>query len=159
MRQKWREQDKSLKSGHECPETHASCRLRSEIPFCVDAKIPQAILKGDVAEFIEATLRRIAEEYEWEIDELSVQTNHVHVFMQVTPRYAPAQVVQIMKSITAREVFEQFPQLRKQLWAGKFWGAGYFVRSVGDAVTAEVIRNYIRYQDLDHDTGQLSLWD
>jgi putative transposase len=122
-------------------------------------KYRQPILKGDVAEFVEATIRRIAEEYEWEIDAMAVQPDHVHVLMQVAPRYAPAQVVQIMQSITAREVFEQFPQLRKRLWAGKFWGASYFVRSVGDAVTAEVIRNYIRYQDMDHDMGQLSLWD
>ena len=127
--------------------------------FVWTPKYRKQILKGDVAEFMEATLRRIAAEYEWEIDEMAVQPDHVHVFRQVAPRYAPAQVVQIMKSITAREVFAAFPQLRKQLWAGKFWGAGSFVRSVGDAVTAEVIRNYIRYQDKDHETGQLSLWD
>jgi putative transposase len=122
-------------------------------------KYRKQILKGDVAELIEVTMRRIAEEYEGGIEELAVQPDHVHVFMQVGPRYAPAQVMQIIKSISAREVFEQFPQLRKQLWAGKFWGAGYFVRSVGDEVTTEVIRNYIRYQDTDHNTGQLSLWD
>ena len=90
---------------------------------------------------------------------MAVQPDHVHLFMQVAPRYAPAQGVPIMKSITARQVFEQFPPLRKRLWAGEFWGAGYFVRSVGDAVTAEIIRNYIRYQDSDHESGQLSLWD
>ena len=127
--------------------------------FVWTPKYRKQILKGEVAEFMAVTLRRIAEEYEWEIDELAVQADHVHVFMQVAPRYAPAQVVQIMKSISAREVFEAFPHLRKQLWAGQFWGAGYFVRSVGDAVTAEVIRNYIRYQETDHDAGQLSLWD
>jgi len=127
--------------------------------FVWTPKFRKQILKGEVAEFMVVTLRRIAEEYEWEIDELAVQADHVHVFMQVAPRYAPAQVVQIMKSISAREVFEAFPHLRKQLWAGQFWGAGYFVRSVGDAVTAEIIRNYIRYQETDHDAGQLSLWD
>jgi putative transposase len=127
--------------------------------FVWTPKYRKQILKGDVAELIEVTMRRIAEEYEGGIEELAVQPDHVHVFMQVGPRYAPAQVMQIIKSISAREVFEQFPQLRKQLWAGKFWGAGYFVRSVGDEVTTEVIRNYIRYQDTDHNTGQLSLWD
>jgi putative transposase len=127
--------------------------------FVWTPKYRKQVLKGDVADFIEATIRRIVDEYEWVIDEMAVQPDHVHVFMQVGPRYAPAQVMQIIKSITAREVFEQFPQLRKRLWAGKFWGAGYFVRSVGDEVTAEVIRNYIRYQDTDHNTGQLSLWD
>jgi putative transposase len=127
--------------------------------FVWTPKYRKQILKGDVAEFVESTLRQIAAEYEWEIDEMAVQADHVHVFLQVAPRYAPAQVVQIMKSITAREVFEQFPHLRKRLWAGEFWGAGYFVRSVGDEVTTEIIRNYIRYQDTDHETGQLSLWD
>ena len=92
--------------------------------FVWTPKYRKQILKGDVAEFIEATMRRIADEYEWVIDELAVQPDHVHVFIQVGPRYAPAQVVQIIKSITAREVFEQFPQLRKRLWAGKFWGQG-----------------------------------
>lgn len=127
--------------------------------FVWTPKYRKQILKGDVAGFVEATIRRIADEYEWQIDELAVQVDHVHVFVQVEPRYAPAQVMQILKSITAREVFEQFPQVGNQLWAGEFWGAGYFVRSVGDEVTAEVIRNYIRYQDSNRETGQLSLWD
>ena len=122
-------------------------------------KYRKKILRGDVAEYVEQIFRRIAEEYEWEIDEMAVESDHVHLFLQVPPRYAPAQVVQIMKSISARETFEQYPQLRKQLWAGEFWGAGYFVRSVGDKVTTETIRNYIRYQDQEHEDGQLSLWD
>lgn len=122
-------------------------------------KSRQQRLKGDVAEFVEATLRRIAAEDEWEIDERAVQPDQVQRFMPVAPRYAPAPVRQILTSSTAREVFEQFPQLRKRLWAGEWWGAGYFVRSGGDAVTAEVIRNDIRYQDPSHDTGQLSLGD
>ena len=122
-------------------------------------KYRKKILRGEVAEYVEQVFRRIAEEYEWEIDEMAVEPDHVHLFIQVPPRYAPAQVVQIMKSISARETFEQYPRLRKQLWAGEFWGAGYFVRSVGDKVTAETIRNYIRYQDQEHEDGQLSLWD
>jgi len=32
----------------------------------------------------------------------------------------------------------------KQLWGGEFWEDGYFVRTVGDKVTAEVIRKYIK---------------
>ena len=122
-------------------------------------KYRKKILRGDVADYVGQILRRIAEEYEWEIDEMAVEPDHVHLFVHVPPRFAPAQVVQIMKSISAREAFEQFPHLRQHLWAGEFWGAGYFVRSVGDKVTAETIRHYIRYQDQEHEDGQLSLWD
>jgi putative transposase len=54
--------------------------------------------------------------------------------------------VQILKSISARELFARFPRLRRRLWGGQLWEDGYFVRSVGDAVPAEIIRRYIRYQ-------------
>jgi len=52
--------------------------------------------------------------------------DHVHVFVEVPPRYSPAQVVQIMKSISGQEVFRQFPELRNQLWAGELWNDGLF---------------------------------
>ena len=122
-------------------------------------KYRKKLLKGDVAELIKRVFQRIAAEYEWTIEEMSIQVDHVHLFIHVPPKYAPARVVQIMKSISAREVFQAFPQLRKRLWAGEFWADGYFVRSVGDEVTAQVIKKYIRYQQGDQDPRQLSLWD
>jgi len=60
--------------------------------------------------------------------------------------YSPAGVVQIIKSISAKVVFKEFSEVKKQLWRGEFWSDGYFVRSVGDKVTSEVIRRYIKYQ-------------
>ena len=122
-------------------------------------KYRKKLLTGEVAKFTKRVLIRIAREYGWEIEELSVQSDHVHVFLHVPPKYAPAQVVQIIKSISAREIFKEFPRLRKRLWAGEFWGDGYFIRSVGDQVTAEIIQNYIRYQNDDRATGQLQLWE
>ena len=77
---------------------------------------------------------------------MEVVEDHVHVFLEAPPRYSPSEVVQIMKSISGREVFKKFPELRKQLWAGELWNDGYFVRSVGDKVTSEMIRRYIKYQ-------------
>ena len=122
-------------------------------------KYRKKLLKGDVAKFIRQTFERIATEYEWEIEEMAIQPDHVHIFLHASPKYAPARIVQIMKSISAREVFAQFPQLRQKLWAGEFWSDGYFVRSVGDQVTAEIIKQYIRYQKDNGGPKQLSLWD
>jgi len=80
------------------------------------------------------------------INTMEVMEDHVHVFLSAPPLYAPTWIAQILKSISARELFARFPQLRRQLWGGQFWEDGYFVRSVGDAVTAEIIHRYIRYQ-------------
>ena len=53
----------------------------------------------------------------------------------------------------------QFPELRKQLWAGQLWNDGYFVRSVGGRVTADIIRKYIEYQAHEDDSIQLNMFD
>ena len=90
---------------------------------------------------------------------MEVMKDHVHIFIEVPPKYSPARVVQIMKSISARKIFEKFPELRKQLWAGEFWNDGYFVRSVGDEVTADIIRKYIEYQVHEDDSTQLNMFD
>ena len=122
-------------------------------------KYRKKLLKGEVAEKVSEVFEKIAEEYGWEIEEMAIEEDHVHVFVQVPPKYGPSRVVQIMKSISAREVFKRQPELRKQLWAGEFWSDGYFVRSVGDKVTAEMIKKYIRYQKKESDEKQLSMWD
>ncbi len=51
---------------------------------------------------------------------MEVMEDHVHIFVEVPPRYSPAQTVQILKGVSAREVFKKFPKLRKQLWAREF---------------------------------------
>ena len=103
--------------------------------------------------------QQISEEYEFRIDMMEVMEDHVHMFVEVPPRYSPAQAVQILKSMSAREVFKKFPKLRKQLWAGELWSDGYFVRSVGDKVTADIIRKYIEYQTHEENSLQLRMFD
>ena len=122
-------------------------------------KYRKQILDKEISDYIKAIFNMIAEEYEFRIDTMEVMEDHVHVFVEVPPRYSPARVVQVMKSISAREVFRKFPDLRKQLWAGELWNDGYFVRSVGDKVTADIIRKYIEYQVHEDDSMQLNMFD
>ncbi|MGD0918210.1 MAG: IS200/IS605 family transposase [Thermodesulfobacteriota bacterium] len=109
-------------------------------------KYRKMILKGDLAKRITEVFTEIAERYEFEVDTMEVKDDHVHLFLSAPPRYSPAGIVQIIKSISAKMVFKQFPDVKKQLWGGELWSDGYFVRSVGDKVTSEVIRRYIKYQ-------------
>ena len=122
-------------------------------------KYRKDILDKEVSDYLKATFNKIAEGYGFRIDTMEVMEDHVHIFVEVPPRYSPAQVVQIMKSISARETFRQYPELREQLWAGELWNDGYFVRSVGDKVTADIIRKYIEYQAHEDDSVQLNMFD
>jgi putative transposase len=118
---------------------------------------PQKVLDREVREFVKEVFEQIAQEYEFDIDTMEVMEDHVHVFIEAPPRYVPAEVVQIMKSVSAREVFKKFPKMRKTMWSGRIWGDGYFVRSVWDKVTVEVIRKYIKYQKQEETSSQLNM--
>ena len=121
-------------------------------------KYRKAVLVGEIAQAVQDLFAQSAEASDMEIDTMEVMEDHVHLFLSAPPRYAPARIVQILKSISARELFVRFPRLRRQLWGGQLWEGGYFVRSVGDAVTAEIIRRYIRYQKSPQNI-QLSLFN
>jgi len=121
-------------------------------------KYRKHVLSEEVSEYLKEVFQQIAEEYEFRIDTMEVMEDHVHVFVEAPPRYSPAQVVQILKSVSGREVFKKFPKLRKRLWAGEFWSDGYFVRSVGDKVTADMIRKYIEYQIHEENSLQLRMF-
>ncbi len=122
-------------------------------------KYRKKILTPEVAEYAKQVLERIAEEYDMIIDTVELEEDHVHIFLEAPPRLSPARVVQILKSISARELFRQYPHRRRELWGGKLWSKGYFVRAVGDEVTGDVIRRYIKYHQHDQGTIRLALWD
>ena len=89
---------------------------------------------------VTGAFRAIADEFGFWIEELAVGEDHVHVFLEFPPRYSIARVVGILKSISASRTFQQFPWLRRKYWSGARWEDGYAVRTVGDRVTADLIR-------------------
>ena len=103
------------------------------------------ILRGDVREHVRSLFSQIAEDFDFEIEEMEIAEDHVHIFLSFPPRYSIAKSVGILKSISASRVFQDHPEVKKELWGGEFWEDGYFARTVGDKVTSEVIRKYIRY--------------
>jgi putative transposase len=140
------------------PKASAHAVYDLKYHFVWAPKYRKHILVGEVAQAAGEILQQAAGAYDMEIDTLEVMEDHVHLFLSATPRYSPARVVQILKSLSARELFARFPWLRRKLWGGELWEDGYFVRSVGDQVTSEVIRRYIRYQKAPKHV-QLDLWD
>jgi putative transposase len=122
-------------------------------------KYRRHIFDDEIRESAKEIFQKIAEEYEFEIDTMEVMEDHVHVFVEAPPRYSPSRIVQIMKSISAREIFKKHPKLKKQLWAHELWNDGYFVRSVGDKVTADIIRKYIEYQTHEVQASQIKMFE
>ena len=103
------------------------------------------ILQGEIRDRAKELFREIAEHHGFEIKEMEVTGDHVHILISFSPKYSIAKVVGILKAVSAKEIRKEFPIVKKQLWGGEFWEDGYFARTVGDKVTAEVIKKYIRF--------------
>ena len=118
------------------------------------------ILKGDIRKRVQEIFEEISKNHEFDIDTLEVSEEHVHIFLSFPPRYSISRVVGMMKSISASVIFKEYPEVKQELWGGEFWEDGYFVRTVGDKVTAEVIRKYIKYhREQEKSPNQLDLFD
>ncbi len=116
------------------------------------------ILRGDIRNHVEAVFKDIAAVNDFEIEALEIAEDHVHIFLGFPPRYSISNVVQRLKGRSAREIFLKYPEVKKELWGGQFWEDGYFVRTVGDKVTKEIIKKYIEYhQHREKRPQQLSL--
>jgi len=108
---------------------------------------------------VEELFYEIAESHEIEIDTLEIVEDHVHLFVSFPPRMSISNAVGKLKSISASEIFREDPEVKRELWGGNFWQVGYFVRTSGDQVKKEIIRNYIEYHQKEEKTPkQLKLF-
>ena len=99
---------------------------------------------------VEATLRDICGYmemcYEIWFLEIGSDRDHVHFLVQTVPTMSPSALVQMIKSITTRELRSRLPGLRKELWGASFWSSGYFITSVGAYGNEDTVSRYVRDQ-------------
>ena len=141
---------------------HSVYKIRYHMVAAV--KYRKALLNKAVEECVKETLRGVSERYEIAIDEVGFDENHIHIFCGAPPRMAPLRIMSIIKSITARRVFETFPKLKEEVWGGEFWSDGKYIGTGGEATSEKVVRRYIRNQSMDKKESeqrirQLKLFD
>jgi len=122
-------------------------------------KYRKNIFKREVVrERAKQLIKEICEEYRFEVIELEIDEDHVHVMVSFPPSRSIGEVVRIIKSNSARVLFREFPGLKKRLWSGEMWEDGYFARTVGDRMTRDVIEKYIvQHRELEQGPAQLDL--
>ncbi|MDY6788694.1 MAG: IS200/IS605 family transposase [Candidatus Nanohaloarchaea archaeon] len=104
-------------------------------------KYRKKILVDEVRYRLDELIREKAEELELEILELAIQPDHVHLFIEGSPKLSPNKIVQQMKGYTSRELGEEFDFSQLP----SLWTRSYFVSSAGN-VSSETIEEYIEKQ-------------
>lgn len=128
------------------------------------AKYRRVVFSDSVDNTLKKICLEISKRYEIHFLEIGTDDDHVHFLVQSVPMYSPTKIVTIIKSITAREIFRKHPEVKKQLWGGEFWTAGYFVNTISKHGNEDVISKYVREQGVEkqykvlHKSAQLSLF-
>jgi putative transposase len=102
----------------------------------------KAVLVGAVAKACKALIEKKCSERGWQIMELAVQPDHVHLFVRCWPTDSAAEVVKECKGVTSHELREKYPTLKH---LPSLWTRSYFASTAGN-VSSEVIQGYIAAQ-------------
>lgn len=91
-------------------------------------------------------IKKIGYDYNIEIVEMEITEDHIHMIAKAEPKFAPSKIMQIIKSVSARNFFGLYPDIKKKyFWGGKLWTQSFFVETIGNA-NDEVIKEYVRNQ-------------
>ena len=122
---------------------HTKYRLMIHIVWI--PKYRKRILRGALAERIKELLQECADVNRWNIEELNIQPDHVHIVVQFRPDVSVSKMVQLFKCKSSRRVRQEFPELEEFYWGDSFWGDGFFAETTGK-VDLDVIKSYVKNQ-------------
>ena len=73
----------------------------------------------EAADVLKQIFLNIAENKEFMIKEMEIMPDYVHIFASVHPKISVGYIYKMLKGISARKLFVQFPGITKMLWNGK----------------------------------------
>ncbi len=127
---------------------------------------PTKYRKMVLTKSVDITLKNIcveiSERYEIKFLEVGTDDDHVHFLIQSVPTMPVSKIVQTIKGITARELFKQHKEIKKQLWGGNLWTSGFYANTVGQYGNRDVIAKYVKNQGNVYNKiyeSQLALFD
>ncbi len=131
------------------------CAYSTHYHIVFPVKYRRALLEKPIVTTLKEVTKEFQERYEFVIERLGADEDHIHILCSLHPKYGPGQFVRLYKSITCRELFRHHPDLKKSLWGGEFWSDGYSVATVGEGGNWKIVEQYVRNQGKDPNDAQL----
>jgi putative transposase len=129
------------------------CVYLCDYHIVLPTKYRHEIITDELWKYLYGKLIEITHHYpKLYFKEANHDTDHMHLLVSIPPQMNVGGVVRLIKTNTARNIKQVFPDLRKYYWGHDgIWSEGYFVSTVG--ITTDIIKRYIAKQG-EVDTGQ-----
>lgn len=124
--------------------SHQVYEIGYHIIFCT--KYRHKVLVGEVETTCRNSIAETCLAYGWQLKELEIMPDHVHMFVSAPPQTAPAEIARTVKSISAVRIFTQFPALKgRKFWGSGLWSPSTYFGTVGH-ISEDTVRRYIQTQ-------------
>lgn len=124
--------------------SHSIYNLQFHYVACV--KYRRKVLTETVSARLKETNLSVAAEVGVTIIEQETDHDHIHILFSAKPQIQLSKLINSLKSVSARLLFREFPELKEKLWGGSFWSPSYFLASTGQ-VTLDVLKRYVENQN------------
>ena len=124
---------------------HCTYRIRYHMVFVVKYR-KEMLLDIVGIDYLKNLLLEIGKRYWFKFDAIGIENDHLHIVVGGAPMYSPSRIMQIIKSLTARNIFKDFPQVKENLWGGEFWHDGGHIDTVSEYGGLDKIKIYVEEQ-------------
>ena len=121
-------------------EQHTVHLIVYHIIWC--PKRRRRILRGEIAQRLEQLVNEVVNEHNWQVLTLSIQPDHVHLFIRSNPYTLPTDIARLIKGRSSHVLREEFRYLMKM---PSLWTRSTFYSTAGN-VSSETIQKYIERQ-------------
>lgn len=124
--------------------SHSIYECKYHFVFC--PKYRYQIFKDDIAEYTRQQIYQLCKQKELvEVLELNVRPDHIHLVMEIPPKYRVSDVMGYIKGKLALRLFEKYERLGRRYWGRHLWSRGYCVSTIG--LDEDKIRKYVKWQE------------
>ena len=98
-------------------------------------------------EYIKQIMFDISKKYDFEIKEMEVDKDHIHMMVSSVPKISPLQIVRVLKQQSTIGIWkDRYKEMKKIYWREKtLWTDVYFCSTIGE-VSSETLKHYIQNQ-------------
>lgn len=126
--------------------SHKVFKIKYHVVFCIKYR-KDLFLEEKYVLTVKQICKDIEARFHLLFETIGFDEDHVHFLIEaLTTTYSPAKIFQVVKSISAIELFKRYPEIKKELYHGEFWSDGGYVGTVGEGINGDIIRSYIKNQ-------------
>ena len=106
------------------------------------------LIRDDHIQYLKEAIQEVCEKYNYVINEIGTDGDHVHLFVWAWWSESPSKIMWNIKGLTAKKMLK-IPSINKKLWWWSFWSSWWYIGTIWEWTSEQVVRRYIKNQWLD----------